>query len=120
MATKKPDINARLPLTDMAFHVLLALGDGASHGYAIGKSIERQSDGRLRPTTGSLYQVLRRLHDDALIAESKPPANSESRDSRRQYFRLTPFGKRVFGHEAARLEALIAAAREKNLIQKSS
>jgi DNA-binding PadR family transcriptional regulator len=34
-------------LSDLAFHVLLALGDGPSHGYAIGKDIEERSVGRL-------------------------------------------------------------------------
>ena len=60
-------------LSDLAFHVLLALGDGPSHGYAIGKAIEEQSGGRLDPTTGALYQALRRLADDELIAEVGGP-----------------------------------------------
>lgn len=44
--------NRRLmpPLSDLAFHVLLALGDGPSHGYAIGKDIEDRSGGRLDPS----------------------------------------------------------------------
>ena len=55
-------------MSDLEFHVLLALGEGPSHGYAIGKAMEEQSGGRLDPTTGALYQVLRRLSDDELIA----------------------------------------------------
>ena len=43
---------------NLAFHILLALGDGAAHGYAIGKDVERRSEGRLDPTTGALYQAL--------------------------------------------------------------
>jgi DNA-binding PadR family transcriptional regulator len=112
------DIKDQVPLTDLSFHILLVLGDGASHGYAIGKEIERRSDGRLSPTTGSLYQALRRLHADELITEAERPKRSTGTDSRRQFFRLTPFGKRVFAFEARRLEALIAAAREKNLVPK--
>ena len=57
-------------LPDLVFHVLLALGNGPSHGYAIGQDIEDQSDGRLDPTTGALYQVLRRLTDEGLDAAS--------------------------------------------------
>ena len=105
-----------VPLTDLSFHVLLALGDGASFGYAIGKEVERRSGGRLNPTTGSLYQALRRLHDEDLIAAAQQPKNEIVADSRRQYFQLTPFGKRVFAFEAQRLEDLIAAAREKKLV----
>ena len=55
-------------LSDLAFHILLALATAPSHGYAIGKDVEQQSSGRLDPTTGALYQALRRLADDGLIA----------------------------------------------------
>jgi DNA-binding PadR family transcriptional regulator len=118
MADPQRDITEHVPLTDLSFHIILALGDGASFGYAIGKEVERRSDGRLNPTTGSLYQSLRRLHEDGLIAECERPKDSIDSDNRRQYFRLTPFGRRVFAHEARRLEKLISAARDKNLMPK--
>lgn len=120
MSEKSRDVIDHVPLTDLSFHVLLALGDGASHGYAIGKEVERRSEGRLNPTTGSLYQALRRLHEDELITEAQQPTDATGTDSRRQYFRLTPFGKRVFAFEAQRLEGLIAAARDKKLVPKRS
>ena len=44
-------------LSELAFHILLALGDGPSHGYAIGKEVEERSGGRLDPATGALYQA---------------------------------------------------------------
>ncbi len=116
MPESSRDIKDHVPLTDLSFHILLALGDGASHGYAIGKDVEIRSDGRLNPTTGSLYQALRRLHDEELIAEAQQPKNATGTDSRRQYFRITPLGKRVFAFEAQRLEDLIAAARDKKLV----
>ncbi|UCC49627.1 MAG: helix-turn-helix transcriptional regulator [Gemmatimonadota bacterium] len=105
-----------LPLTDLCFHILLALGAGASHGYAIGKDIERRSSGRLNPATGSLYQALRRLHRDGLIEEVQQPRRITVDDARRQYFRLTPFGRRVFALEAQRLETLLLSARELKLV----
>ena len=37
-------------LSDLAFHVLLALGAGPSHGYAIGRAVEDQSGGREKPS----------------------------------------------------------------------
>ena len=120
MTGSNRDPAAHLPLTDLSFHILLALGDGASHGYAIGKAVEQRSDGRLRPTTGSLYQALRRLHNDGLIAEADKPKKGAAEDSRRQYFRLTPFGKRVFAREAQRLEQLLAVARAKKLLPRRS
>jgi DNA-binding PadR family transcriptional regulator len=113
------DPEALIPLSDLSFHILLALADGASHGYAIGKEVEKRSAGRLNPATGSLYQAMRRLHEDGLIAEAKPPEDG-GRDARRQYFRLTTFGRRVFKLEAERLEGLLSAAREKKLLPKRS
>ena len=74
-------------MSDLEFHVLLALGEGPSHGYAIGKAVEEQSDGQLDPTTGALYQVLRRLSDDDLIAAVPTPKDT---DPRRRYFALDP------------------------------
>ena len=105
-----------LPLSDLTFHVLLALGSGASHGYAIGKEIEIRSGGRLSPATGSLYQALRRLHRDNLIEEAERPRTITFDDPRRQYFQLTLFGRQVFALEAERLESLLLAAREVNLV----
>ena len=78
--------------SDLEFHVLLALGDGPSHGYAIGKDVADQSGGRLDPTTGALYQALRRLTEEGLIAPAGAP---DEVDSRRKYFALTRQGRRV-------------------------
>ena len=92
--------------------ILLALGDGPSHGYAIGKDVADQSGGRLDPTTGALYQALRRLTAEGLIA---PAAGPDEVDSRRKYFALTRQGRRVAAKEAQRLSALVQAARERRL-----
>jgi DNA-binding PadR family transcriptional regulator len=99
-------------LSDLAFHILLALGDGPSHGYAIGRHIETQSGGRLDPTTGALYQALRRLCTERLIAPADGP---DAVDARRKYFALTPEGRRAAAHEARRLDGLVRAARKNKL-----
>lgn len=99
-------------LGDLPFHILLALGNGASHGYAIGKDVEERSGGRLDPTTGALYQALKRLRDDGLI---RPASAEPGADSRRRYFELTPAGRAAAAAEAARLEALLATARARKL-----
>ena len=99
-------------VSDLAFHILLALGEGPSHGYAIGKDVETRSGGRLDPTTGALYQALRRLTDDGLIAPVEAP---EDADSRRKYFVLTRDGRRAAAKEAARLDALVRTARQRKL-----
>ena len=100
-------------MSDLEFHVLLALADGPSHGYAIGKAIEEQSEGRLDPTTGALYQVLRRLQDDELITPADGPGDT---DPRRKYFALTAPGRKAAAAEAARLDALVRMARKRRLL----
>jgi DNA-binding PadR family transcriptional regulator len=104
-------------LSDLAFHVLLALGSGPLHGYAIGRDVEEQSRGRLDPTTGALYQALRRLTQDGLIASVKGPNDA---DPRRKYFALTAAGRRAATAEAERLHGLIRSARKRRLYGKSA
>lgn len=108
-----PNSSPPAPLTDLSFHILLSLGDGEAHGYAIGKEIEDRSDGRLRPTTGALYQALRRLHEERLIEPAASPAGAT--DARRRYYRMTEPGRAAAAAEAARLERLVHTARAKRL-----
>jgi DNA-binding PadR family transcriptional regulator len=98
----------RAALSDLAFHVLLALRDGAGHGYEIGRKVEELSEGRLDPTTGALYQALRRLVEDELIAHAEAP---EGVDPRRKYVTLTKAGRRAVAEEAERLERLVRVAK---------
>jgi DNA-binding PadR family transcriptional regulator len=99
-------------ISDLAFHILLALGDGPSHGYAIGKDVEGRSGGRLDPTTGALYQALRRLTEEGLIAPADAPGDA---DVRRKYFALTRQGRQAAANEARRLDALVRTARQRKL-----
>lgn len=107
------DMAEHLPLGDLPFHILLALGGGAAHGYAVGKEIEDRTGGRLNPTTGALYQALRRLTEAGLIEPAEQPAGET--DGRRKYFRMTALGRRVAAGEAERLDSLVAVARSKRL-----
>jgi DNA-binding PadR family transcriptional regulator len=74
-----------VPLGTLPFHILLSLGDGPAHGYAIGKDVETRSGGALDPTTGALYQALKRLTDDGLIERLRTSPEPEV-DARRTYF----------------------------------
>jgi DNA-binding PadR family transcriptional regulator len=117
MADRYHDAERFLPLSDLTLQVLVALGDAPpAHGYAIGKEIEERTRGRLNPTTGSLYQALRRLSEAGLIAESKPADPTGGADSRRKYFQLTSFGREVAALEVARLEELVSVARAKAIV----
>lgn len=102
-----------LPLTPAAFHVLLALADGAKHGYSILKDVEERTAGDVRLSTGTLYGLIKRFLDDELIVELKAD------DERRRPYRLTALGRDVAEAEAERLERLVRAARGVKLLPKA-
>ena len=52
-----------------------------------------------------------------LIVESTPPADAESADQRRKYYRLTDRGRTVLGEETGRLAELVEIARQKDVLQ---
>ena len=63
---------------------------------------------------GTLYGSIQRMIDASLIEESSRRGTDD--DERRRYYRLTAFGRRVLELELARLNAVVALARRKNLI----
>ncbi len=68
---KKRTVESYLPLTPALFHVLLALADGEKHGYVISKEIARRTDNEVNLSTGTLYGIIKRLLEDAMIEESQ-------------------------------------------------
>ena len=64
--------DARKPLSLPVLNILLALADGAKHGYAIKQDVEERSEGAIRLGPGTLYEAIQRLEDDGLIAEDAP------------------------------------------------
>ena len=110
MTPIKRDPTQFLPMTPAAFHVLLALADGAKHGYLILKDVEERTAGDVRLSTGTLYGLIKRFLDDELIIETRPD------DDRRRPYKLTTFGRDVAEAEAARLEKMVHAARGVKLL----
>lgn len=100
-----------LPLTPAVFHILVALGDGEAHGYAIMQGVLQRTAGSVRLSAGTLYGAIGRLLDDGLIEESEVRPDPEMDDTRRRYYRLTDFGSRVLVAETRRLAELLQAAR---------
>lgn len=99
-----------MALRPAELHVLLALTAGPSHGYALVRRIEDDSDGRLRLLPGNLYAVIRRLETDGLVRESKTKRAPED-DQRRRYYQLTSEGRRLLASEARHLESLVKRLR---------
>jgi DNA-binding PadR family transcriptional regulator len=110
------DPSSQLPLTPVVLHMLLALAGErqGKHGYALAKEVEDVSGGQIRMGPGTLYGSIQRMIDAGLIEESSRRAADD--DDRRRYYRMTPFGRRVLELELARLNAVLAIAREKNLL----
>lgn len=102
-------------LTPLSLALLVALGAGDLHGYALMRAVEERSDGRLAPGTGSLYAALQRLMDEGLIVES-PERPADDDDRRRRYYRITEGGRMAVAHEVDRLDRLMADARSYGLI----
>lgn len=111
---KSPD--ALIPLTPSVFHLLLAIADGARHGYAIIKEVERRSGGKVLLSTGTLYAAIKRLLGDGLIEETDAGLDVVNDDERRRYYRLTPFGRKVARAEVGRMLELVRVAGEKRLV----
>ena len=111
-----PDPRALLPLTPIVFQVLLALADQPRHGYGIILEVGRRTDGLMRLRTGTLYTVLKRLVELALVEESDARPGPDDDDERRRYYELTAFGRDVTKAEARRLEAVVALARDKRVL----
>ena len=105
-----------LPLTPVAFEILLALADGERHGYSILQEVESRSGGAVSLHAGTLYRALARLLESALIEELESP-DPENDDERRRYYRLTTRGISVARAEMGRLEGQLAAARSRKLLR---
>lgn len=108
---------AFLPLTPVAFEILLALADGEQHGYSIMREVSRRSAGAVSLHPGTLYRALARLLEHGLIEELEERPDPEHDDERRRYYQLTAKGVAVARAEAERLSGQIAAARARKLLK---
>jgi DNA-binding PadR family transcriptional regulator len=104
------------PLPPATFQILLALVDGERHGYAIMKEVAERTDNEVRLGPGTLYGTLKRLLEVGLVEQAGERADTDTEDGRRRYYRITKRGLAVARVEARRLELMVRAARQKNLI----
>jgi DNA-binding PadR family transcriptional regulator len=94
-------------LKPIALHILLALADRESHGYAIMQAVRDQSGGHVPVQTASFYRYLAKLIDDGLVTEAAA-ARREGDDPRRgAYYRITPQGRQALAAEKQRLRELM-------------
>lgn len=86
--------------------ILRTLRLGPTHGQAIAKTIERNSDDVLQVEQGSLYPALHRLEEQGLVAAEWGPSEN---NRRAKYYRLTRTGRRRLEVEVSNWEKLAAA-----------
>ena len=80
---------ARTPTRgDVSALILAVLGEGALHGYAIAREVERRSENALALREGSLYPALRDLEASGYIVG----AWDEDSTPARKVYCLTPQG----------------------------
>ncbi len=108
MSSQKP-----APLSPAVFHILLCLGEGERHGYALKREIERRTGGKLRLGPGVLYGSISKMLEQGLIEESDNRPDPHLDDERRRYYRITPYGREVARAEALRMRELVQLAAAK-------
>ncbi len=106
------DLLENLPLPTASFFVLFALAEGEKHGYRIMQDIRELSGGTFSAGPATLYTTIKKLSDQGLIGET-----SNSTESRRRTYALTPAGRRLLDAEFLRQQHLLDLARRKKLLR---
>lgn len=107
---RKPAKGMSLPV----LHIMLALADGARHGYAIKKEVERRTDGAVRLGPGTLYEAIQRLDEAGFIEEAPVPRAAgpvDGQEAQRRYYRLTERGWATLRNELREMGQLVDVAR---------
>ena len=114
MSHKDPSVPVTLtPLSPAVFHILLSLGDGERHGYALKREISLRTGGKLKLGPGVLYGSINKMLEMGLIEESDDRPGPHLDDERRRYYRITTYGRKVAQAEAARMRELVRLAAAK-------
>ena len=109
----------RKPLSLPVLHIMLALAEGARHGYAIKQEVEARTNGAIRLGPSTLYEAIQRLEDNGLIKaveDGDAPVNGQ--EAQRRYYSLTTQGWRTLQDEVRQLDTLVCAARANPRLRK--
>lgn len=101
-------------------HIMLALADGARHGYAIKLEVERRTEGTVRVGPGTLYEAIQRLEEGGLIEETLAirDESANGQQAQRRYYELTDRGWTALRDEMRGLGQLVDAARANPRLRK--
>jgi transcriptional regulator len=106
MSTKSGDDRVELLQGTLDLLILRTLLFGPTHGHAIAKAIERNSEDVLQVEQGSLYPALHRLIKRGWIAEEEGVSEN---NRRAKYYRLTAKGRRQLRAETTKWQKLARA-----------
>jgi DNA-binding PadR family transcriptional regulator len=106
----------KLPLTPAVLHILLALVAKESHGYAIMKKVQSDSQGRVKMGPGTLYGSLSRMMNAGLVRESDRKVDPAIDDQRRVFYALTSLGRKALTAELQRYDDVVALAKRGALL----
>src|SRR3954468_7373203 len=95
-----------VPLNDTERLILLALGEGPQHGYALLTQVAERSGGFVAPGPTSLYRAISSLVAEGLIEPARG-VKGPTDDPRRKYFRHTPRGRALLRADLRRLSDLL-------------
>jgi len=83
--------------------LLLLEREGELHGYAIRKRLEELSDGRIVPSEGALYDILKSLKKSGLVQDTWAEVGGRPR----KYYSLTKLGRDVLGELKTEIGAIM-------------
>ncbi|NJE05809.1 PadR family transcriptional regulator [Thermococcus sp. M36] len=83
--------------------LLLLEREGELHGYAIRKRLEELSDGRIVPSEGALYDILKSLKKTGLVGDTWAEVGGRPR----KYYSLTKLGREVLSELKVEIGAIM-------------
>lgn len=106
------------PLTNHEFYALLVLSRTQLHAYAIKGEVHKDSLGSIHISTGRLYELVARLHQEGYIEISGTAATDTSLTERAQY-RTSAKGLIRLQEECRRLTHALEIAKNAGLLENS-
>jgi transcriptional regulator len=106
MSTKEQTERIELLQGTLDLLILRTLLLGPTHGHAIAKAIELNSDEVLQVEQGSLYPALHRLIKRGWISAAE---GTSENNRRAKFYRLTPRGRRQLAVETSKWDKLAGA-----------
>lgn len=100
---------SRGPLTEPMFYVLMAFLHGEMCGIDVAAFVEKKTRGRVKLGPGTLYTLLNKFQDKALIEEIDV-------EGRKRTYRLTAKGREAYEEELERLRACLRDAEEEEVL----